>query len=115
MMNEEGGTESFYRRRKSSNFEMLSDPFKYQDMVKQYLDEVEEEEGKMRDGSKSNRVSARKRTRSSNYFKCPPIPNKLADINEEYEDHANQYQLAEQDPRHFIKKSIQNYSFGTPS
>ena len=91
IMNEEGagggGTESFYRRRKSSNFEMLNDPFKYQDMVKQFLDEVEEEEGKMIDGNRSNRV--RKRTRSSNYFKCPPIPNRLADINEEFEDYHN--------------------------
>jgi hypothetical protein len=32
------------QRRKSSNFDMLCDPFKYQDYIKKYLDDIEEED-----------------------------------------------------------------------
>jgi hypothetical protein len=32
------------QRRKSSNFDMLCDPFKYQDYVQKFLDGIEEEE-----------------------------------------------------------------------
>ena len=48
------------QRRKSSNFDMLCDPLKYQDYVKNYLDGIDEgEEQPMRH---------RKRTRSNNFF-----------------------------------------------
>jgi hypothetical protein len=47
-MNEEVVNESphqsFKKRRKSSNFDMLSDPIKYQDYVNKFLDGIEEEE-----------------------------------------------------------------------
>ena len=35
---------SMRQRRKSSNFDMLCDPFKYQDYVQKYLDGIDEEE-----------------------------------------------------------------------
>jgi hypothetical protein len=35
---------SYLNRRKSSNFDMLCDPFKYQDYVNKFLDGIEEEE-----------------------------------------------------------------------
>lgn len=44
---------------------MLTDPFKYQDMVNQFLDGMDEEE------KHGVRGSYRKRTRSSNYFFNP--------------------------------------------
>lgn len=43
---------------------MLSDPFKYQDYVKKFLDGIDEEEEK--DGIP--RPQYRKRTRSNNFF-----------------------------------------------
>jgi hypothetical protein len=32
------------QRRKSSNFDMLNNPFQYQDYIKSYLDGIDEEE-----------------------------------------------------------------------
>jgi hypothetical protein len=40
----ESPKQSFKKRRKSSNFDMLTDPFQYQDYVKKFLDGIEEEE-----------------------------------------------------------------------
>lgn len=57
--------QSYRGRRKSSNFDMLTDPFKYQDMVNQFLDGMDEEE------KHGVRGGYRKRTRSSNYFFNP--------------------------------------------
>lgn len=56
--------QSIRGRRRSSNFDMLCDPFKYQDYVNQYLDGIEEDQ---EDGKPPN--MRRKRTRSSTYFK----------------------------------------------
>lgn len=39
---------------------MLCDPFKYQDYIKKYLDDIEEEN--------KERLPLRKRTRSNNFF-----------------------------------------------
>lgn len=58
---------SFRGRRKSSNFDMLCDPIKYQDYVNKYLDGIEEEEESKTGGNMHNRA-ARKRTRSSNFI-----------------------------------------------
>lgn len=49
-------------RRKSSNFDMLCDPIKYQDYVKKYLDGMDEIEDQI--GGRP----FRKRTRSNNFF-----------------------------------------------
>jgi hypothetical protein len=40
----ESPRQSMRQRRKSSNFDMLADPFKYQDYVNKFLDGIEEEE-----------------------------------------------------------------------
>ena len=58
---------SMRQRRKSSNFDMLCDPFKYQDYVKQFLDGIDEEEDQYVN-SQPNRASFRKRTKSSNFL-----------------------------------------------
>jgi hypothetical protein len=55
---------SFRQRRKSSNFDMLTDPFKYQDIVNKFLDGIEEE-----DNTHVKPHSTRKRTRSSTFLK----------------------------------------------
>lgn len=52
------------RRRKSSNFDMLANPFMYQDYIKSYLDGIDEEE----EQKYAHGPSSRKRTRSSNYL-----------------------------------------------
>jgi hypothetical protein len=65
--NESPTRHSYKGRRKSSNFDMLSDPLKYQDYVKEYLDGIDEEEEKT-GTSKQAVTKYRKRTRSSNFF-----------------------------------------------
>lgn len=66
-------------RRKSSNFDMLCDPIKYQDYVKKYLDGMDEIEDQI--GGRP----FRKRTRSNNFFNLPPV-NQLHEIDEEEHD-----------------------------
>ncbi len=70
---------SMRRRRKSSNFDMLAEPFRYQDYVKKFLDGIEEEED-----FKHQNHNPRKRTRSSNFL--GRVPN-LPEIDEEDYDY----------------------------
>lgn len=79
----ESPKQSFKRRRKSSNFDMLCDPIKYQDYVNKFLDDIDEQEEEER--KLQGRSSQRKRTRSSTYFK-QPMQNALPEINEEQYD-----------------------------
>jgi hypothetical protein len=58
------------QRRKSSNFDMLAEPFRYQDYVKKFLDGIEEEEEQKHQGSYQHR----KRTRSSNFLGRTHLP-----------------------------------------
>ena len=70
------------QRRKSSNFDMLCDPFKYQDYVNRFLDGIDEVE----DHSVApQRPTYRKRTRSNNYFAStlPQQQSQLPEIGEE--------------------------------
>jgi len=64
--NADSPRQSFRGRRKSSNFDMLCDPFKYQDYVNKFLDGIEEEE------ETKGQTRVRKRTRSSNFIKNNP-------------------------------------------
>jgi hypothetical protein len=72
---------SGFQRRKSSNFDMLCDPFKYQEYVQNFLDGIEEEE-EQKVHSGVQRQAYRKRTRS-NHFLSQPNTTPLHEIDEE--------------------------------
>lgn len=75
---------SMKQRRKSSNFDMLSDPFKYQDYVNKFLDGIDEEEESKHIGQ------GRKRTRSSNFLTRAPYLHEIDEEDHEYYNEQNQ-------------------------